>query len=85
MVAEQPDRKTVGLSRLSLVSRSLDGALRGTTPMAPLQEPWRDHKQKGKERGSERSRQVKTDGCLGDAVGPCCDNCRRTAQTKGGL
>jgi hypothetical protein len=54
MIFKKPQRKTVSRSRLSLVSPSLDGALRGTMQMAPPQEPWRDHKRKGNKRGKRK-------------------------------
>lgn len=50
MILKKPDRKKADRSRRTLVSPSLDSALRGTTQTAPSQEPWRDHKRKGNKR-----------------------------------
>jgi hypothetical protein len=41
-------------SRLSLASRLLGGALRANLPETPLNEPWRNKKRLGKNRGRRK-------------------------------
>jgi hypothetical protein len=54
MVLKKLDTKRLARSRVSLVPPSLNGALRGSAQIASLQEPWREHKQKGNRRGKRK-------------------------------
>jgi hypothetical protein len=54
MVPKTADRRSVIRSRRSLVSPLLEGALRGTQQVASVEEPWRDRKAKGKNRGKRQ-------------------------------
>jgi len=51
MTHKKPDSKQMARSRLSLASRLLGTALRGTTQVPSPQEPWRNSKPKGKNKG----------------------------------
>jgi hypothetical protein len=48
------DSKQIPRSRLSLASRLLGGALGATLPVTPPEEPWRNKKGKGKNRGKRQ-------------------------------
>jgi hypothetical protein len=48
MIHKKADGKKRIRSRLSLVSRLLDGALRAALPVPPPEEPWRNKKLNGK-------------------------------------
>ena len=54
MVLKKTNRKPVSRGRLSLVPPSLNTAAGGTTEMAPPQEPWRERKRKGNQRGERK-------------------------------
>ncbi len=54
MVPKKPDRKPMSRGRLSLVSPLLEGALRDTPQLPSGQEPWRNRKVNGKNRGKRK-------------------------------
>lgn len=54
MVPKKPDHKKVTRSRLALVSPLLEAALRDTMPVSSTEEPWRNQKPKGKNRGKRK-------------------------------
>jgi hypothetical protein len=51
MTHKKPDSKQMARPRLSLASRLLGTALRGTRQVPPPEEPWRNKKPKGKNKG----------------------------------
>ena len=51
MTRKKPESKQMARSRLALVSGLLGPALRGTMQMPLAQEPWRNRKPKGKNKG----------------------------------
>jgi hypothetical protein len=51
MTRKKPESKQIARARLSLVSGLLATSLRGTMQVPPAQEPWRNRKPKGKNKG----------------------------------
>jgi hypothetical protein len=54
MTHKKPDGRQLAHPRLSLASRLLGGAVRATLPAPSPQEPWRNKKPKGKNRGKRK-------------------------------
>jgi hypothetical protein len=53
MIRTKAEGKPLAHSGRSLASRLLGDAVRATLPVTPLDEPWRDKKPKGKNRGKK--------------------------------
>jgi hypothetical protein len=54
MAPKKPERNKAAYARSSLVSRSLGGILRDTTRPPLPEEPWRNQKPMGKNRGKRK-------------------------------